>query len=170
MFTFNNKDLYTYRSKDKIVSLKKARQLRNAWRLTSEKVVFTNGCFDILHLGHIEYLEKAYYLGDKLIVGVNSDASVQKLKGKGRPLRGMEERTRLLASLEFVNAVVIFDEDTPENLIRELKPDILVKGGDYSEEQIVGADFVKSYGGKVEIIPLLEGFSTTNFLRKLKEL
>ncbi len=170
MFTFNDKELYTYRSKDKIVSWEKALQLRNAWRLTSKEVVFTNGCFDLLHLGHIEYLEKAYYLGDKLIVGVNSDASVQKLKGKNRPLRSVEERTRLLAALEFVNAVVVFEEDTPEKLIKTLKPDILVKGGDYSEEQIVGADFVKSYGGKVEIIPLLEGFSTTEFLKKLKEI
>jgi len=132
-----------------------------------QKIVFTNGCFDILHYGHVSYLAEAKDLGDKLIIGLNSDASVRRLKGETRPVNGQNERAVLLASLSFVDAVVIFEEDTPENLIKSIRPDILVKGGDYTIETIVGANFVQSYGGFVRIIPLVENFSTTKIIKRL---
>ncbi|NLJ06834.1 MAG: D-glycero-beta-D-manno-heptose 1-phosphate adenylyltransferase [Sphingobacteriales bacterium] len=138
------------------------------WATQGKKIVFTNGCFDILHAGHIDYLSKASELGDKLIIGVNSDFSVKRLKGKARPVNDENSRMLLLAALFFVDAVVLFDEDTPYELINELQPDILVKGGDYREEDIAGADIVKRKGGKIIILPFLEGFSTTKIIDKLK--
>lgn len=135
----------------------------------NKKIVFTNGCFDILHPGHVYYLNQAKSWGDILIVGLNSDESVRRLnKGVERPIHPQKERAKVLASLLCVDYVCIFEEDTPLELIKIVKPDVLVKGGDYTVEKIVGADFVQSYGGKVEIIPLLEGYSTTSILKKLK--
>ena len=128
------------------------------------KVVFTNGCFDIVHRGHVEYLAKAADMGDVLVVGLNTDASVRRLKGEGRPINNQEARALVLASLSFVDAVVLFDEDTPLELIKAIRPDVLVKGADYKPEEIVGADFVTSYGGTVATVPLVEGYSTTKLL------
>ncbi len=140
----------------------------NKLKKKKKKVVFTNGCFDLLHYGHIQYLKKAKALGDILVVGLNSDSSVKKLKGTGRPLVPEKERAEILSALEFVDYVTIFSEETPANLIRQVKPDILVKGGDYSLDEIVGRDFVQSCGGKVVTIPLVKGKSTTGLIRKIK--
>jgi rfaE bifunctional protein nucleotidyltransferase chain/domain len=137
--------------------------------LFERKVVFTNGCFDILHRGHLEYLNAARSLGAMLIVGLNSDASVARLKGPSRPVNGWEDRCYALASLFCVDAVIDFSEDTPLELIKALQPDILVKGGDYEENDIVGAEAVTSAGGTVQIIPLVKGYSTTNFIHHLNE-
>ncbi|MBA3901639.1 MAG: D-glycero-beta-D-manno-heptose 1-phosphate adenylyltransferase [Bacteroidetes bacterium] len=132
------------------------------------KVVFTNGCFDILHQGHIDYLMKASDLGKKLIVGINTDDSVKRLgKGDSRPIQDEESRAMIIASLFFVDAVVLFDEDTPIELIKIIQPDVLVKGGDYTEETVVGNDFVKESGGETIIIPFLEGFSTTGIISRI---
>ncbi|GAL84800.1 nucleotidyltransferase [Sporocytophaga myxococcoides] len=139
-----------------------------SWKESGEKVVFTNGCFDILHLGHADYLEKSRSLGDRLIVGVNTDASVRKLKGPERPVNPEYARARLLAALEFVDAVILFDEDTPFELISHVIPDILVKGDDYKIENIVGADIVIKHGGEVKTINLVDGFSTTGIIGKIK--
>jgi rfaE bifunctional protein nucleotidyltransferase chain/domain len=138
------------------------------WKDEKLEVVFTNGCFDIIHLGHIEYLEKAREKGDKLIVGVNSDSSVRRLKGTSRPIIEEESRVAVLASLMFVDAVIVFEEDTPLELIMALQPDILIKGNDYSLNNIVGADFVISQGGKVKTIELVPGFSTTSIVEKIQ--
>jgi D-glycero-beta-D-manno-heptose 1-phosphate adenylyltransferase len=134
------------------------------WRLFNNKIVFTNGCFDILHRGHIEYLSQARDKGEILVIGLNSDASVKRIKGEGRPLQDEMSRALVLASLRIVDAVVLFDEDTPYELIKIVKPDVLVKGSDYTEETIVGADFVKANGGEVVTIPIVEGYSTTKIL------
>lgn len=134
----------------------------------NKKVVFTNGCFDVLHVGHTRYLKKASELGDILIVGVNSDSSVKKLKGELRPIVPEKERMELLAALEFVTYVVMFEEDTPYNIINKIKPDIITKGGDYNKQDVVGKDIVESYGGKVEICPFIESKSTTNIINKIK--
>ncbi len=134
----------------------------------NNRVIFTNGCFDILHLGHIDYLIKARKLGDVLIIGLNTDNSVKKLKGEKRPVNNQNARALLLASLEFVDFVILFDDETPLNLIKMITPDVLVKGGDYSIESVVGGDFVLNYGGTVEIIPFLEGYSTTNIINNLQ--
>jgi len=139
------------------------------WKFREKKVVFTNGCFDILHRGHIEYLAKAAALGDFLVVGLNSDASVRRLKGPERPVTDEESRALALASLRFVERVVLFTEDTPYELIRYIKPQVLVKGGDYQPQQIVGYDIVKHNGGKVITIDFVEGFSTTALIEKLKK-
>ncbi len=140
------------------------------WKFFKKKIVFTNGCFDILHAGHVSLLAQARDLGDVLIVGVNSDESVRRLKGEGRPVNNIEHRTLMLAGLLFVDAVVVFDEDTPENLIKKIKPDVLVKGSDYEESQIVGADFVKSYGGEVIRIPLVDNLSTSKLIEKIRQI
>lgn len=133
-----------------------------------KRIVFTNGCFDILHLGHIDYLEKARSLGDALIIGLNADESVKRLKGASRPVNKEYARSRMLAALAFVDAVCVFDEDTPKELIETIIPDVLVKGGDYTIEIIVGADTVIQNGGEVKTIELVDGFSTTNIIEKLK--
>lgn len=133
-----------------------------------KQVVFTNGCFDILHLGHIDYLEKARALGDFLVVGLNSDDSVCRLKGPERPVNKEHARSRMLAALEFVDGVCVFEEDTPKELIETICPNVLVKGGDYSLETIVGADFVMQNGGVVKTIDLVDGYSTTSIIEKLK--
>ena len=140
----------------------------SASKTGKRKVVFTNGCFDILHAGHVSYLKKARALGDKLIVGINPDDSVRRLKGDDRPVNTLEDRMAVLSELECVDEVIAFDEDTPAELIKKVRPDILVKGDDYIIEKIVGADFVMSYGGEVKTIPLLEGKSTTNIISKMR--
>jgi len=130
--------------------------------------VFTNGCFDILHKGHISYLEEAGELGDFLIVGLNSDDSVRRLKGEGRPLKSIDSREAIMGALGCVNMVVVFEEDTPQKLIEQLKPDVLVKGGDYKIEDIVGADFVIQNGGKVKVIDFVEGYSSSSIIDKMQ--
>jgi D-glycero-beta-D-manno-heptose 1-phosphate adenylyltransferase len=137
------------------------------WRFTDKKIVFTNGCFDLLHLGHIDYLAKAASMGNVLIVGLNTDASVSKLKGPHRPLNDENSRLHIMASLFFVNAVILFDEPTPYELIKLVQPDILVKGGDYKVEDIVGYDIVKSKGGETLTIPFVPGYSTSAIERKI---
>ncbi len=154
--------------KNKIYTLETLRLKLGVWRFHQKKIVFTNGCFDLLHLGHIDYLGKAADLGDLLIVGVNTDTSVNKLKGVNRPISKEEQRLHLLASLFFVDAVILFDEETPYDLIRFIQPQVLVKGGDYSIDNIVGADLVKAGGGFVHTIPLLTGYSTTLTEEKIK--
>jgi D-beta-D-heptose 7-phosphate kinase/D-beta-D-heptose 1-phosphate adenosyltransferase len=140
------------------------------WRLINKTIAFTNGVFDILHEGHIKVLSQAASFADVLIVGVNSDASVKRLKGNNRPLNNQQSRSLLLASLIMVDAVIVFDEDTPLELIKAISPDVLIKGGDYSQDTIVGAKEVIDSGGKVEVIPLEEGFSTTGLIEKMKNL
>lgn len=152
---------------DKIYSLDALINKRKEWK--DQKVVFTNGCFDILHLGHVDYLEKAASKGDKLIVALNTDASVSKLKGPTRPVNNENARARIIAALAFVDAVIFFSEDTPLSLIKQLKPDILVKGSDYKISNIVGANIVMENGGKVETIDLVEGYSTTNIINKINQ-
>lgn len=132
------------------------------------EVVFTNGCFDLLHPGHIRYLAHARDLGNFLVIGLNSDASVRRLKGPERPIQPERVRAEMLAALHMVDAVVLFNEDTPLELISALKPDILVKGGDYTPETVVGADVVTEYGGRVEIIPFENGYSTTDLIAKIR--
>lgn len=133
-------------------------------RYFGRKIVFTNGCFDVLHIGHIRLLLEAADAGDILVVGLNSDASVKRLKGEGRPVHNETLRAEALAALVPVDCIVVFDEDTPGQLIRMVKPDVIVKGGDYTPEQVVGGDFVQSYGGEVRIFPLVEGHSTTQII------
>ena len=136
-------------------------------RKKRKKIVFTNGCFDILHVGHSRYLSKAKSLGDVLIVGVNADSSVRKLKGPGRPVNSEKNRAEVLGALEAVDYTVFFSEDTPEKLIHAVRPDFLVKGGDWKVKDIVGSGFVQSYGGKVRSLPYIRGFSTTGILEKI---
>lgn len=139
------------------------------WRFKDQRIVFTNGCFDILHLGHIEYLAKAADLGGVLVIGLNSDASVKKLKGLDRPLNNEGARAMMLASLSFVSGVVLFDEETPYNLIDMIRPDILVKGADYKVEEIAGHDIVLGSGGRIETIELTKGYSTTGLIQKIRQ-
>jgi D-beta-D-heptose 7-phosphate kinase/D-beta-D-heptose 1-phosphate adenosyltransferase len=160
----------TPRSENKIYGLEKLLPLRESWKKEGLKVVFTNGCFDILHAGHIRYLESAAELGDRLIIAVNSDEMVKKLKGESRPINVLSSRLYLLASLRCVDAVFPFTEETPLEVIFKLKPDVLVKGGDYVPNTIVGAPEVLSWGGKVEVIPYVEGFSTTSLESKILSL
>lgn len=155
------------RTESKIKSLDETKSLRNLWKDQGLKVVFTNGCFDLIHLGHVDYLERARSLGDRLILGLNSDNSVRRIKGDNRPVMNEISRSRIMASLEFVNVVVLFEEDTPFNLIKELKPDILVKGSDYLSENIVGAEIVKEEGGEIRTIDLIEGYSTSSIISKI---
>lgn len=147
----------------------KLQPLLKQWHASDQTLVFTNGCFDILHRGHTDYLAKAADLGHVLLVALNTDESVKRLKGLDRPVNSEQDRAFVLACLGFVSAVVLFSEDTPLNLIRLVKPDYLVKGGDYSENDIVGAGEVKKYGGRVISIPLLPGYSTTSLISKLKK-
>jgi len=139
------------------------------WNFKNKKIVFTNGCFDILHRGHIEYLAQAANFGDILMIGLNTDDSVRKLKGYPRPVQDQYTRALLLASLHFVNAVVYFDEDTPYDLIKRVQPDILIKGSDYHVEDIVGYDIVMQKGGEVKTIDFIPGYSTTSIIEKLKK-
>ena len=139
------------------------------WRLINKTIAFTNGVFDILHQGHIKVLSQAASFADVLIVGVNSDASVKRLKGNSRPVNNQQSRTLLLASLIMVDAVSIFEEDTPLELIKNIMPDVLIKGGDYNSSTIVGAKEVIANGGKIQIIPLEEGFSTTGIIERMKQ-
>lgn len=155
-----------YETRQKILTWEALDSWLAYWRFLEQRIVFTNGCFDILHLGHVTYLEEAAKLGDVLIVGLNSDDSVRRLKGPMRPIQPQEARARILAALEFVEAVVIFEEDTPLRLIEKVSPDVLVKGGDYTVDTVVGADFVRSRGGEVVILPLVEGYSTTQLIEK----
>lgn len=157
-------------SANKILSFTEAVSKVAEWKSNGEKTVFSNGCFDIIHAGHVDYLEKAKQKGDYLIVGLNTDQSVSRIKGNGRPIVDEVSRSRVLAALEFVDAVVLFDEDTPYDLIKALMPDILVKGKDYEISNIVGADIVLKNGGKVETIELTVGLSTTIVVNKIKNL
>ena len=138
-----------------------------AWRAAGERLVFTNGVFDLLHRGHVEYLEEARALGERLIVGLNTDASVHRLKGPRRPIVPEDERAEVVAALECVDAVALFEEDTPERIIREVRPDVLVKGGDWALETIVGREFVEARGGRVERIRVREGWSTTRIIERI---
>lgn len=154
---------------DKILDNKTLEQRLDSWHKEGKKIVFSNGCFDILHRGHVEYLSKAADLGDILVIGLNTDASVKRLKGPSRPVNDEKARAVVLAALEFVDAIVFFEEDTPYNLIKFVMPDILVKGKDYKAEDIVGYDIVTGNGGKVETIELVDGFSTTNILKTMND-
>ena len=145
-----------------------ARALLEAWRAADQSVVFTNGVFDLLHRGHVEYLEEARALGDHLVVGVNADASVRRLKGPGRPMVPETERAALLEALACVDLAVIFSEDTPERLIREVGPQTLVKGGDWAVERIVGREWVEALGGRVLSIPLRQGYSTSRLIERIR--
>ena len=136
-------------------------------RAKGKKIVFTNGCFDILHVGHVDYLSKARRMGAALIIGLNSDASVRRLKGSGRPINKEGDRARVLAALYFVDYITIFNEETPERLIEKIRPDVLVKGGDWQKKDIAGARFVESCGGAVRTIPFVEGYSTTSIIKKM---
>tara|TARA_X000001036_G_scaffold201643_1_gene189372 strand:+ start:416 stop:889 length:474 start_codon:yes stop_codon:yes gene_type:complete len=153
---------------NKIMNLAQAKIAVKTWKNNQQCVVFTNGCFDILHLGHIDYLEKAKLKGDKLIIGLNSDNSVKKLKGNQRPINSIIARSRMLAAIQFVDLVIEFDEDTPLMLIESLLPDVLVKGGDYTKQNIVGANSVLTTGGSVEVIEFTDGYSTTKLINQLK--
>jgi D-beta-D-heptose 7-phosphate kinase / D-beta-D-heptose 1-phosphate adenosyltransferase len=151
---------------EKVLPLDHLRSRVATWRSAGQRVVFTNGCFDILHIGHILLLEQARRAGDRLIVGLNSDNSIRRIKGPSRPIIGQDERAQILAALSAVDAVVLFDQNTPLKLIEAIRPDVLVKGGDYTEDNIAGAREVRAWGGRVEIIPLVEGVSTTRLLAK----
>ena len=151
----------------KVFSLENLLSAINVWKFKDNKIVFTNGCFDILHRGHIEYLAKAASLGNKLVIGLNTDESVRKNKGKNRPVQDEYSRALILSSLKFVDAVILFNETTPDNLIKLIKPDFLVKGGDYKVENIVGSGFVNSYGGQVVVIEYLNNFSSSSIITKI---
>lgn len=153
---------------NKILSRHAVEQRANIWRMFNQKIVFTNGCFDILHQGHVEYLSKAKDLGNKLIIGLNTDASVKRQnKSPERPINKEQSRAFILAALGIVDAVVLFDEDTPYDLIKAIQPDVLVKGADWKVEDIVGYDIVKARGGEVKAIEFTEGFSTTAIIKKI---
>lgn len=146
-----------------------ARTKLELWRAAGAHVVFTNGVFDLLHRGHVEYLEEARALGDRLVVGLNTDASVQRLKGPSRPIVGEEDRAAVVRALACVDLVVLFDDDTPLRLIETVRPHVLVKGGDYTPETIVGREFVESHGGRVATIALREGLSSSEIMRRILE-
>ena len=151
----------------KITGIESLQRKLAFWRFREKKIVFTNGCFDLLHLGHIDYLAKAASLGNIFIVGLNSDRSVSAIKGPSRPLNDENSRLHIMASLFFVDAVVVFDEPTPHELIKAIRPDVLVKGGDYKKEDIVGYDIVTAKGGEVITIDLVPGYSTTAIEKKI---
>jgi rfaE bifunctional protein nucleotidyltransferase chain/domain len=152
----------------KISDLPKLKGLISTWKSEGKKVVFTNGVFDLLHIGHITYMAKAAELGNKLVIGLNSDSSVKRIKGEDRPVNDQNSRAALLAALFFVDAIVVFEEDTPINVITTLMPDILVKGADYSIENIVGAKEVVANGGQVKTINFVEGYSSTSIIQKIR--
>lgn len=153
---------------DKITDISSLKRKLAAWRFQDKKIVFTNGVFDLLHTGHITYLTKAAELGEKLIIGLNADVSVKRLKGSDRPVNNENSRALLLAALFFVDAIVLFDDDTPLDLITQLMPDILVKGADYTIDNIVGAKEVIANGGEVKTIDFVDGFSSTSIIQKIK--
>lgn len=152
----------------KIQTAEQLRETVARWRAAGERIVFTNGCFDILHYGHLHYLAEARDLGERLVIGLNSGDSVRRLKGPARPINDEATRAHLLAALEVVDAVVFFDEDTPLELIKTAMPDVLVKGGDWKPEQIVGSDVVLANGGQVRSLPFVDGYSTTNIEQKIR--
>lgn len=154
----------------KIIDRDKLESTIAAWKSNQSKIVFTNGCFDILHLGHIDYLSKAAAFGDVLIIGVNTDESVKNLKGSGRPINDENSRARILAALEFVDGVILFNEETPIHLIEAITPNVLTKGGDYTAEDVVGYDHVITSGGEVRIIDYLPGYSTSTIIQKILNL
>ena len=154
----------------KVRTLAGLQPVLSKYRKAGKKIVFTNGCFDVLHLGHTRYLQKARALGDILVVGMNTDFSVRKLKGPGRPVNGEKNRAEVLAALACVNFVVLFSEPTPQKLIQAIRPDLLIKGGDWKIKDIAGGPFVASYGGRVRTIPFVKGFSTTGLLKKISAL
>ena len=154
--------------KSKILNINDLSKIINEWRLNGDKIVFTNGCFDLIHLGHLEILARSADLGDKLIVGINSDESIKKIKGNSRPIIEEDSRAKQLAAIEFIDAVILFNEDTPFDLINILKPDVLTKGGDYKKNDIVGNELINKEQGEVVIIPLTQGYSTTSILEKIK--
>ena len=158
-----------FETEKKIQTKEEVSKLVEQLKSEGKKVVFTNGCFDIVHLGHVDYLEKARNLGDFLVVGLNTDSSVSRIKGPARPVSDENSRSRVMASFAFVDAVVFFDEPTPKELIETIKPDILTKGKDYQVENIVGADFVIKNGGKVETLDLVNGYSTSSVIHKIQQ-
>lgn len=160
---------WTQTISDKIKSAQEAALDIKKWQLKGEKVVFTNGCFDILHKGHIDYLAAAASLGHRMIIGLNTDESVNNLKGEGRPVNNNDARALMLAALHFTSLVTFFSEETPYDLIRTVQPDILVKGSDYIAEDIVGYDIVTQRGGKVLTVELTDGYSTTNLIKRIKK-
>ncbi len=153
---------------NKIFLEKGLKKKLDSWRQKGEKIVFTNGCFDLIHLGHIEVLARSADLGDRLIIGVNTDISIKNIKGENRPIIEEDSRVKQLAALEFVDAVILFNESTPNKIINYIKPDIITKGGDYKTEKVVGYETVIKNNGRVVIIPLTQGFSTTSILNKIK--
>ena len=154
-------------SSQTVLEVEELKKIVSQAKAIDKTVVFTNGCFDIIHGGHIEFLQKAKNLGDLLVVGLNSDPSVSQLKGDGRPIKSQEERANILSALKYVDYITIFEEPTPENLIREVRPDILVKGDDYNIDEVVGREIVEGYGARVELIPIVQGLSTTNIVQKI---
>lgn len=157
-------------TKNKIISLEESLDFVRSFREQGQKVVFTNGCYDLLHPGHVDYLEKASAFGDKLVVAVNSDRSIKKLKGDSRPIIPEDGRNQMIASLEFTDLVVPFSDETPIKIIEAILPDVLVKGSDYKNQNIVGSDIVIKNGGRVELVDLLEGYSTTTTISKIENL
>lgn len=153
--------------KSKILSWEELNHYLSIYRFKEQKIIFTNGCFDLIHRGHIEYLARAANLGDILIIGLNTDDSVKKIKGPGRPIQDEYSRAMILSSMVFVNHVILFEEETPYELIKSVQPDILIKGGDYKPEEVVGYDLVKARGGQVMVIDLIKGLSTTGIINKL---
>ena len=158
--------VFTDKIESKIFTLDELLKRIEFWRTLGDKIVFTNGCFDILHQGHVHLLASCTEFGDRLIVGLNSDSSVKELKGPSRPVNNQDSRAILLAATQFVDGVLFFYEHTPENLIHAIKPDVLVKGGDWKKEEIIGSNFVESYGGQVKTVPYLKGFSTTEIIAR----
>lgn len=156
----NNNNIFTSSNIDALTKILKT---------NNNKIVFTNGCFDIIHLGHIRSLKEAAELGDILVVGINSDNSIKKLKGLSRPINDEKMRSEVLSSLSFVDYVVIFEDDNPLSIIKSIKPDVLAKGSDYNKNQVVGSSFVESYGGRIELLPLVDGYSTTDIITKVQK-
>lgn len=156
--------------KEKIKSSKELKNILSSLKDKNKRVVFTNGCFDLIHAGHVAYLEGAKGHGDILVVAVNSDSSVKRLKGAGRPIVGLNDRMKIVAALESVDFVTFFEEDDPFAIVKELNPDVIVKGADWKEDEIIGGSYVRGMGGKVATIPFLKGYSTTSIIKKIKEL
>lgn len=155
--------------RSKIIDIQDIDPYLTYWKLKNQRIVFTNGCFDIIHRGHVEYLAQAANFGNILVIGLNTDNSVRRIKGELRPVQDEIARATILASFQFVSAVILFDEDTPYELIKKVQPDVLIKGSDYSVEDIVGYDIVKAKGGEVVTIDFIEGYSTTSIIEKLKK-